>query len=328
MRAGVAQLAERQPSKLNVASSNLVSRSILHFRRFSQYPHAPSHTWTGARVHRGGILFRGGVTARRVHVTLGAQSSRWRYRVATIFLVATLLSSLVGDPRDCSGCLIDVGADRRREGRRFDANHQLRQHGAAGRRVAGRAQLPEVRRQRAERHAAERDIKMWATSAQSMGLRTAMPSATRAGARPAWPLRTRPPRPSRPRARLVGAVARAPGSRSRDRTPGSPGRLQRRARRRPARLHWPSPAARMPHTRRSWSSPSSARATVPSAPTNVVPTAGDGQAHRYLDGRGRQRQPDQRLHHQRHSRGAAVPLAARPPPSSAASRTGRRTASG
>ena len=30
MRAGVAQLAERQPSKLNVASSNLVSRSSVH----------------------------------------------------------------------------------------------------------------------------------------------------------------------------------------------------------------------------------------------------------------------------------------------------------
>jgi hypothetical protein len=29
-RAGVAQLAERQPSKLNVASSNLVSRSSVH----------------------------------------------------------------------------------------------------------------------------------------------------------------------------------------------------------------------------------------------------------------------------------------------------------
>jgi hypothetical protein len=30
-RAGVAQLAERQPSKLNVASSNLVSRSTISF---------------------------------------------------------------------------------------------------------------------------------------------------------------------------------------------------------------------------------------------------------------------------------------------------------
>ena len=30
-RAGVAQLVERQPSKLNVASSSLVSRSIMFF---------------------------------------------------------------------------------------------------------------------------------------------------------------------------------------------------------------------------------------------------------------------------------------------------------
>ena len=112
--AGVAQLVERQPSKLNVASSNLVSRSLL-FSRGRPNPRGfliagrpnPRGFLSGGRPQPRGFL-SGGRSARRVVAVCGPAGSRARDFVSRGVASRCLFSRGRPNPRVCPAHLAQL----------------------------------------------------------------------------------------------------------------------------------------------------------------------------------------------------------------------------
>src|SRR5215510_11304074 len=70
--AGVAQLVERQPSKLNVASSSLVSRSVLFLGSGAPTPEPGVLLGSGVSTPEPGVLLGSGVSTPEPGVLLGS----------------------------------------------------------------------------------------------------------------------------------------------------------------------------------------------------------------------------------------------------------------